>query len=172
VKPLLLRCAAALVALALAACARGESHVPAGVVAPAASPGALVDGIYTSRPGDQTCCWVARDTAFQVRKNGDATDFALEFYIPDLRTFRARPQGFTVTFEGRYRVERCCFGPGLHTVLFPVPRELRDRTGLITVRVQSRRTVVYAREGAGPDERELAFVFVSADFRSFLRGRF
>jgi hypothetical protein len=158
---------------ALAGCAHGDGRtLPGGIVAAPGPPGARVGGVYPGPPGDRTCCWADREIDVRVRKDAAADDFALKIYLPDVPAFRATPQGFTVTLDDRYRFERCCFGPGMHTVLFRVPDELRARTGPIHVHVRARVTFVPSREKLGPDDRRLAFILVSATFRSFFSGHF
>jgi hypothetical protein len=126
----------------------------------------LVGGIYASAPNDPSCCWVARNIQFRVPKTEAATDFALKIYLPATPTFVHHPQAFTAVLDGRYRIERCCFRPGLHTVLFPLPPALRERKGVIGVQMTMRQTFIPDREGFKGDTRELAVIVRSVDFRS------
>lgn len=161
---LALACALAL----LAGCGpRGpQRSVPDGIIVPDAPPGALVGGIYTGRfANDPNCCFAVGDAAFRVRKSAPATDLAIKMYIPDARTYRRRRQGFTATLDGRYRIDRCCFRPGLHTVLFPLPPSLRDANGSIDVALHMRETFVPAQDGLSrEDNRRVSVVLVGARF--------
>lgn len=152
----------------LAGCGSGGSQrtVPDGIVVPDAPPGALVGGIYTGRfANDPNCCFAVGDATFHVRKTEPATDLALKVYIPDARTYRRRPQGFTATLDGRYRIDRCCFRPGLHTILFPLPQPLRAANGSIGVALHMRETFVPSQDGLSRDDsRRVSIVLVGARF--------
>lgn len=162
---------AVVLALLVAACGGhgGGTYLPGGVVAEgAAAPGSLAGGIYTSgAPHDPLCCWTQRTVRFAVRKDAAATDFYLRIYLPKLPVFERRPQGFVVLIDRRYRIERCCFGPGLHTVLFPLPPALREASGTFGVDLTMRTTFVPSREKFARDDRTLAVVLRSAGFMVF-----
>ena len=88
------------------------------------------------------------------------------------RTFARSPQGIVSVVDGRRLAEKCCFGAGLHTLLFPLPDDLRRRTGDLAVELRARHTFVPLREHVGPEDASFAYVLVSASFGSFWSGRF
>ena len=157
--------------LALGGCAsRASSALPPGVIVDGAKPGALVDGIYAKRPDENTCCFADREARFRVAKPEADTDFMLRVYVPDVASYRRSPLSLTVTLD-RYRSERCCLKPGMHTLLLRLPPDLRRRTGTVGVAVRASESFVPAREGQGGDPRRLAYVIVSAGFTSFMAGQ-
>ena len=167
------RASVVVAAIALGSCAsNARATLPSGIIGEKAQPGVLVGGIYAGVPNDPSCCWADQDVTVRVRKTNAAEDFALKIYIPDLAAFRAVDQGIVATFDDRYRVERCCFGPGLHTVLFRLPPLLRTRIGAVGVHLHARRSFVPAQAGYNADKRRLAFVFMSAKFTTLFSGRF
>jgi hypothetical protein len=158
--------------VALASCAPVDARsglLPGGVIMSSdVSPGALVGGIYASAaPNDPSCCWTQRATHFSVRKDGPATDFSIRIYLPPVAAFERRPQGFVAVIERTHSIERCCFGPGLHTVLFPLPADLRTQTGTLDVALTMRTTFVPSRARLARDSRTLAVILRSAGFVVF-----
>ena len=168
----MVRASVIVAAIVLGSCAFNAATLPSGIIAEQAQPGARVGGIYAGVPNDPSCCWADQDVTFRVTKPSAADDFALKIYIPELAVFRSVDQGFAATFDDRYRVERCCFGPGLHIVLFRLPPPLRTRVGVVGVHLHARRSFVPAQEQYNADKRRLAFVFVSAKFTTLFSGRF
>jgi hypothetical protein len=157
----------------LSACAHGSSRtVPSGVILASAPPYATVGGVRTGGAVDPSCCWVEPDSTFGVRKDGPATDLAVTLYVPSYPRFERFPQAIEALVEGRRVGSRCCLAPGLHTVLFRLPAELRDRTGAIPVALHARVGIVPAREHTGPETDTLAFVLVSVSFGTYWSGRF
>jgi hypothetical protein len=161
-------CFAALVTAA--GCSRTTWTVPFGVVTGPGDDGKpLVGGIYASQtPGDQSCCWVARESRFRVARTGPATDLAITIYLPDVAFFHDHPQAVDVTLDGSYRFRKCCYRKGVHTMLFTLPATLRDATRPLDVAMTMRETFVPADQTPGnTDRRQLAAILVSADFRQF-----
>lgn len=148
-------------------CARSVWDLPDGVVASPADRGKyLVGGIYPSTtPNDLSCCWVQRESRFRVKKSEPATDLGIEIFLPDVAFFREHHQGMDVTLNGTYRYHKCCFAPGDHTALFPLPRELRDSVQPIDVAMSFRESFVPAKLHWGSDNRRLAAVLVAATLR-------
>jgi hypothetical protein len=151
-------------------CSRTAWTLPFGVVTNPGDYGKpLVGGIYPSQtPGDQSCCWVARQSRFRVARTGPATDLAITIYLPDVASLHDRPQAVDVTLDGSYRFRKCCYRKGLHTMLFTLPATLRDAAQPIDVAMTMRETFVPADATPGStDRRQLAAILVSADFRDF-----
>lgn len=160
-------------ALLLAGCAQAHYRtVPDGVVLPTAPAFADVGGIRTGGPVDPTCCWAGPDASFQVRKDAPATDLAVQIYIPKYATFVREQQGIDAEVEGRRLGSRCCFGPGLHTLLFRLPADVRERDGILRVGLRARKAFVPSREHVGPETVPFAYVLVSVSFGSYWLGRF
>ncbi len=157
----------------LAGCGRHhERTIPEGIILPSAPPYVTVGGITTGGPVDPTCCWAGGDARFSLRKEQGATDLAVTIYIPSFETFAHSPQGIVAVVDGRRLADKCCFHEGVHTLLFPLPAEVRRRTGELAVELRARHTFVPLREHVGPESASFAYVLVSAAFGSFWSGRF
>jgi hypothetical protein len=156
------------ITLGMTACSQVAWTLPDGVLASEADLGRpMVGGIYASNVAeDPTCCWIGKTAHFSVEKEGPATDLALQFYVPNARTFRVHPQGLLVTINSGTPYKRCCFSPGLHTLLVPLPHALRMQTGRVVVDLTVKVTFVPARDGFAADRRTLGTVLHAVDFRT------
>ena len=153
----------------MSGCAPSVWEMPDGVVTRPADRGkVLVGGIYPNMVQDGgSCCWVRRRSRFLVEKPEAATDLAIEIYLPDNAVFRAHRQGMDVTLDGTYRFRKCCFGPGDHTALLTLPREIQASTQPIDVAMTFRESFVPAQLTRSADVRPLAAVLVGATLRRF-----
>ncbi|HEV2740928.1 MAG TPA: hypothetical protein VGU66_20390 [Candidatus Elarobacter sp.] len=148
-------------------CSSSVWIVPDGVMTTPADRGKVVlDGIYPNTTADDgSCCWVQRRSRFLVKKAEAATDLAIEIYLPDFAVFRAHRQAMDVTLDGTYRFHKCCYSPGTHTALFPLPRKLQESTQPIEVAMTFSESFVPAKLKVSPDQRPLAAVLVAVELR-------
>ena len=148
-------------------CARSVWELPEGVVARPADRGKLiVGGIYPSTtPNDSSCCWVQRESRFLVGRSAPGTDLAIEIFLPDYTFFREHLQAMDVTLNGTHRFHKCCFSPGTHTALVPLPRKLQESTQPIEVAMTFSESFVPAKLNVSPDKRPLAAVLIAVEVR-------
>ncbi|HTD34288.1 MAG TPA: hypothetical protein VK665_11540 [Candidatus Elarobacter sp.] len=161
------RTAALAALLALGACAPAW-RLPDGVLADPAERGKLlVGGIYASTdPNDPSCCGMQRRAEFDVEKDGPASDLAIQFYLPDIPFFRRHAQSAGVALDGRPQGTRCCFGPGMHTLLVRLPPALARSDGRVHVVLTMKYAFVPKEQHINGDVRSLSAILVQTDFRS------
>ena len=122
------------------------TDLPHGLIESAADRGKpVVGGVY--RDASNTCCWTAPVVHAVVEKVASDNRLDLRIYLPDAATFRATPQGISARVGGGPPFSACCFGPGVHDVIMPLPALSRGASGRVMVDLTMRVTFVPKADG-------------------------
>lgn len=146
--------------------ADGAALLPAGVAVPAVARMPFeVDGLYPSTiPNDRMCCWIATHARVRTVKAAPAKRVDLTIFVPPYAFFEHNPQGLTLAIEGARFSPRCCYGPGIHTLSFDLPANLRARIGQVVLTLDTLHAFVPAREHVNTDSRSLGVVLSRVDY--------
>jgi hypothetical protein len=146
--------------------ADGAALLPAGVIVPGfARMPFEVDGLYPSTiPNDRMCCWIATHARIRTVKAAPARRVDVTIFVPPYAFFERSPQGITLAIEGTRFSPRCCYGPGIHTLSFDLPANLRPRTGQVVLTLDTLHAFIPAREHVNTDSRSLGVVLSRVDY--------
>jgi len=110
------------------------------------------------------CCWVGTHARVVTLKPAPAARLALTVYVPDYPFFAKHKQGLAISIDGDRTQRRCCYGPGVYTLIFDVPARLRQRRGDVPLQLFTTEEFVPMRERISADPRHLGIVLTRVDY--------
>jgi len=165
------------IAIAVAACSRGQAQKPAGETSPSASaaliyPSGIVPpadwakemhaGIYSSDSA-KTCCFLAGSSLLTLDNPPGSQLAVFTFYVPSVKPLIERRERVSVAFNGVLAGAPVALSAGMQNVTFTIPPALRGQGHLVASISMSVKWVPKTA-GVNDDQRELSVMLMRVGY--------